>query len=129
MGWDDSPGGGFFRGTLPRQPASNGSRCRCRCRCRRTAFPAARSTQGCKKSVARTTITPAQLYAILDREFKQLRPPACSNCRVPLPYWRQPPDDVSANWHIGQPSDCPHGCHLVVAGLLARRGTRYDIEP
>jgi hypothetical protein len=80
-------------------------------------------------SVARTTITPAQLYAVLDREFSQLRPAACSKCRAPLPYWRQPPDDVSANWHIGQPSDCPHGCHLVIAELLARLWTRYDIEP
>jgi hypothetical protein len=77
----------------------------------------------------RTTLSGAQLYAILDREFKQLRPTACTRCRVPLPYWRQPPDDVSANWHIGQPTNCPHGCHLVVAELLARLWTRYDIEP
>jgi hypothetical protein len=81
-----------------------------------------------KIPLARTTITPAQLYAILDREFKQLQPAACGKCRVPLPYWRQPPDDVSANWHIGQPSDCPHGCHLVVAELLTRLWTRFDIE-
>ena len=47
---------------------------------------------------------------------------------VPLPYWRRPPDDVSANWHIGQPTECPHGCHVVVAELLARLWTRYDIE-
>ena len=78
--------------------------------------------------MARTTISGAQLYAIFDREFKSLRPAACKNCRVPLPYWRAPPDDVSANWHIGQPQDCPYGCHLVVAELLARLWTRYDIE-
>jgi hypothetical protein len=78
--------------------------------------------------VARTTISSAQLYAILDREFKQLRPPECQECRVPLPYWRQPPDDVSANWNIGTPSDCPHRCHVVIAELLAKLWTRYDIE-
>ena len=83
---------------------------------------------GRKNTVERSTISAAQLYAILDREFKQLRPSGCSQCRVPLPYWRRPPDDVSANWHIGQPAECPHGCHVVVAELLARLWTRYDIE-
>ena len=78
--------------------------------------------------VDRTTISAAQLYAILDREFKKLRSPECRTCRVPLPYWRQPPDDVSANWHIGTPEDCPHGCQTKIAELLARLWTRYDIE-
>ena len=78
--------------------------------------------------VSRTTISPAQLYAILDREFKLLKPMQCTKCYVPLPYWRQPPDDVSANWHIGTPTDCPHGCKVVIAELLAKLWTRYDIE-
>jgi hypothetical protein len=78
--------------------------------------------------VTRTTLSGAQLYAIFDREFKKLRPTACTKCRVPLPYWRSPPDDVSANWQIGQPTECHLGCHLVVAELLARLWTRYDIE-
>ena len=80
-------------------------------------------------AVSRKTITSAQLYAILDREFKTLRPKACTHCRVPLPYFRTPPDDVSANWAIGTPSSCPKGCHLVIAELLAKLWTRYDIEP
>jgi hypothetical protein len=79
-------------------------------------------------NVSRTTISAAQLYQIFDREFTSLRPRGCTTCRVPLPYWRQAPDDVSANWNIAQPRECPHGCHLVVAELLARLWTRYDIE-
>ncbi len=78
--------------------------------------------------MSRTTLSPAQLYAILDREFKKLRPMQCTQCHVPLPYWRQPPDDVSANWHIGTPTECQHGCHVVIAELLAKLWTRYDIE-
>ena len=80
------------------------------------------------EKVARTTLSAAQLYAILDREFKKLRPAECQRCRIPLPYWQNPPDDVSANWHIGTPSECPHGCNLIIAELLARLWTRYDIE-
>ena len=48
---------------------------------------------------------------------------------MPLPYFRKPPDEVSANWAIGTPPECPHRCHLVIAELLARLWTRYDIEP
>ena len=80
-------------------------------------------------AVSRKTITSAQLYAILDREFKTLRAKTCTQCRVPLPYFRAPPDEVSANWAIGTPSHCPNGCHLVIAELLAKLWTRYDIEP
>jgi hypothetical protein len=76
----------------------------------------------------RTTVPVAQLYAILDREFKQLRPTACKQCTVPLPYWRRPPDDVSANWFIGTPVHCSHGCHLLIAELLVDLWTRYDID-
>jgi hypothetical protein len=78
--------------------------------------------------MSRTTLSAAHLYAILDREFKRLRPAACGVCSVPLPYWQRPPDDVSANWFIGTPKECPHGCHLVIAELLAKLWTRYDID-
>ena len=77
----------------------------------------------------RETISAAQLYAILDREFKKARPADCKRCRVPLPYFRRPPDEVSANWNIGTPSECPQRCHLIIAELLAKLWTRYDIAP
>jgi hypothetical protein len=76
----------------------------------------------------RTTISSAQLYAILDSEWKKLRPRQCANCKIPLPYWRTPPDDVSANWAIGTPTHCSHGCHMIIAELLTRLWTKYDIE-
>ena len=79
--------------------------------------------------MSRTTIPAAQLYGLLDREFKKLRPKACGDCMVPLPFWRKPPDDVSANWNIGTPTDCPEGCHVVIAEMLTRLWSRYDIEP
>ena len=77
---------------------------------------------------ARQAIPVAKLYAILDREFKQLRPAQCLSCKVPLPYWQRPADDVSANWFIGTPHECEYGCHLVIAELLVQLWTRYDID-
>ena len=79
-------------------------------------------------ALSREKLPAAQLYAILDREFKRLRPTACKSCAVPLPYWRKPPDDVSANWFIGTPSQCRHGCHSVIAELLTELWTRYDLD-
>ena len=78
----------------------------------------------------RHTIDPARLYAELDREFRANRSGLCDKCRVPLPYYGGAPDEVSANWLIGHPAICPHGCHRVIAEVLARLWTRYDlIEP
>lgn len=79
--------------------------------------------------MARTTISALELYGILDREFGQLRSPRCKTCRIPLPFHRRPPDEVSANWSVGTPRECPAGCHLVIAEMVARLWTRYDIEP
>jgi hypothetical protein len=80
-------------------------------------------------SAKRVSLDPAHLYAILDLEFRQLRSDRCTRCHVPLPYWRKAPDDVSANWIIGTPKECEHGCHLVIAELLTRMWTRYDMLP
>ena len=76
----------------------------------------------------RQVVPVAQLYAILDREFKLRRPPECTTCAVPLPYWRRPPDEVSANWFIGTPRVCGHGCDIVIAEILADLWTRYDVD-
>jgi len=80
------------------------------------------------QSKRRQIVPVAQLYAILDREFKRMRPRKCTTCAVPLPYWRRPPDEVSANWFIGTPTECRHGCHVLIAELLTQLWTMYDID-
>ncbi len=79
--------------------------------------------------VARTTLTTAQLYAVLDREFRKRRSASCATCSVPLPYWHAPPDEVSANWVIGSPTICSHGCQVVIAELVTLLWSRYDVAP
>ena len=76
----------------------------------------------------RSALSAAHLYAILDREFRAARPAACATCRVPLPYFREPADDVSANWDVGTPAFCEHGCHVIFAELLAKLWTKYDLQ-
>jgi hypothetical protein len=79
--------------------------------------------------MTRQTIAASQLYAILDREFRKRRLAECQDCRVPLPFYRAPPDEVSANWAIGTPTTCPRKCHAVIAEVLTDLWTRYDITP
>jgi hypothetical protein len=76
----------------------------------------------------REAITAPKLYAMLEREFRHVRNPACSNCRMPLPFYRAPADEFTANWHIGTPKRCERGCHLKIAEILARMWTRYDLK-
>jgi hypothetical protein len=80
-----------------------------------------------RRPAERAVVPAAQLYAILDREFRALRPAVCTQCRVPLPFRHAAPDEVSANWLIGTPTECEHGCHLIIAELLATLWTRYDL--
>jgi hypothetical protein len=78
--------------------------------------------------MARACVSAAKLYAVLDREFRAQRPPACTVCRIPLPYWHEAPDDVSANWSFGTPTPCEHGCQVIMAELLAKLWTAYELE-
>ena len=79
--------------------------------------------------MARKTLSTGQLYAILDREFRKRKATECGNCKVPLPFYRKPADDVSANWYIGTPSECPHKCQVIIAEVLANLWSQYNIEP
>ena len=76
----------------------------------------------------REAIPAAKLYALLDREFRRVRAYECTNCRMPLPFYRAPADDFTANWHIGTPKRCERGCHLKIAEILARMWTRFDLK-
>jgi hypothetical protein len=75
----------------------------------------------------RKVLSSASLYAILDREFRKRRMTECHACRVPLPFYRDPPDDVSANWAIGTPGECPRKCNAVIAEVLAELWPKYDL--
>jgi hypothetical protein len=76
----------------------------------------------------REALPAAKLYALLDREFRKVRNPACANCLMPLPFYREPVDAFTANWHIGTPARCARRCHLAMAEIVARLWTRYDLK-
>lgn len=81
-----------------------------------------------ESATTRVRLPAAKLYAVLEREFRAIRPLSCTSCHVPLPYWGGAPDDVSANWRFGNPTECPHGCHVLIAELITNLWTIYDID-
>ena len=76
----------------------------------------------------RQKLTASQLYAKLDREFRARKPSTCATCQMPLPYYRESPDDVSTNWYIGTPRDCPELCHTLIAQILTEAWARYELR-
>lgn len=76
----------------------------------------------------RKSISPAELFAILDEAFERERPPACESCRIPLPYRIPRTDAAAANWELGPASRCDHRCAACIAGIVARLGEQYDLE-
>jgi hypothetical protein len=75
----------------------------------------------------RTDIHPADLYVLLDREFKLRKPSECAACYIQLPYRVDRSDPVAPNWELLIPADCPHGCREVIEDIVQRYANLYDL--
>ena len=76
--------------------------------------------------MSRLKVSPGGLYSLLNAELRRRRVVECA-CRMPLPYQVDRPDDVSANWRIGTPLACTHGCDMLIAEIVASLWPRYDL--
>lgn len=77
--------------------------------------------------MSRERVSPGQLYTTLSKEFRERRPAECqSNCRMP-PLFRERPSGHSANWRIGIPTSCVHGCHALIVEVAAHYWPKYDL--
>jgi hypothetical protein len=76
----------------------------------------------------RQTISPGRLYTLLASAFKERKSPNCAVCRMPLPYLTSRPDGVSANWRLGNPPRCEHGCDTLIAEIAASAWPLYDLH-
>jgi hypothetical protein len=74
----------------------------------------------------KTALSAAELYVMLDREFRRRRPAGCERCEVtpPLPV-RKP--DGAANWELLPPPECPEACHHVLDEVACELARRYDL--
>lgn len=75
----------------------------------------------------RQSITPGGLYTLLNDELRAKRKSGCQ-CRMPLPFLIERPDEVSANWRIGTPAACVNGCDALIWEVAAAMWPRYDLH-
>jgi hypothetical protein len=76
----------------------------------------------------RTRISAADLYVLLQREFRRRQSPECSDCFVQLPFRVDRADEDSPNWEVVTPPSCPQGCVAIVEELVADLGMVYDLS-
>jgi hypothetical protein len=78
--------------------------------------------------MARKAVSLEALFGIIDREFVKARPPRCKRCITPPPFRKRVPDEVSANWSIVEPAECPDNCRVVFAEVVTRLMSEYELE-
>jgi hypothetical protein len=76
--------------------------------------------------MTRLKLSPGGLYTLLNSELRTRRLVACE-CRMPLPFHIDRPDEVSANWRIGTPKECGRGCHALIGEIAAQMWPKYDL--
>jgi hypothetical protein len=75
----------------------------------------------------RTEIYPADLYVLLEREFKRRRPADCPACYIQFPFRVDRHDPAAPNWELILPADCPNGCGTVIEELVQQYSAMYDL--
>ena len=78
------------------------------------------------QQMTRTKVSPGGLYTLLNSELKRRRTFECL-CQMPLPYLVARPDPVSANWRIGTPKPCEHGCDGMIAEIITALWPKYEL--
>ena len=64
---------------------------------------------------------------MLGQEFRIRQGDRCI-CRMPLPFVIERPDEVSANWRIGTPTECKNGCDSMIAEIVAAFWPLFDMH-
>ncbi len=77
----------------------------------------------------RTQIDAADLYVLLQREFRRRQPRECEHCFVQLPFRVDRQDESAANWELIMPRPCARGCAPVLEELTLEFGLLYDLKP
>jgi hypothetical protein len=77
----------------------------------------------------KTSVSAAELYVILDREFRLRQPKECDACYISLPFRVDRRDDDAPNWEVFLPAPCESGCGEVLETLVARYAEVYELVP
>ena len=75
----------------------------------------------------RTPIAAADLYVLLQREFRRRQVPDCTACFVQLPFRVDRPEIDRANWEVIIPASCSFNCREVMDDVVEDFSHRYDL--
>jgi hypothetical protein len=75
----------------------------------------------------RTPIAAADLYVLLQREFRRRQVPDCSSCFVQLPFRVDKPAANAPNWEVIIPAMCDFNCREVMDQVVEDFSRRYDL--
>jgi hypothetical protein len=76
----------------------------------------------------KTVVTAADLFVLLDREFRRRKPRECATCFVQLPFRVDRDEAGAANWELVPPPPCTRGCALVLEEMVAEFQRQYDLS-
>ena len=77
----------------------------------------------------RTPIAAADLYVLLQREFRRRQVPDCSACYVQLPFRVDRLEANASNWEVIVPTSCEYNCREVLDEVIDDFAKRYDLLP
>jgi hypothetical protein len=75
----------------------------------------------------RTPIEAADLYVLLQREFRRRQRAECNTCFVQLPFRVDRQDELGPNWEVVMPPQCSQDCAVLLEELLTEYGHLYDL--
>lgn len=75
----------------------------------------------------KTLLTAADLFVLLDREFRRRKARECLQCFVALPYRVDCYGDEAHNWELVTPEPCEWRCSDVIDDLVGEYRARYRL--
>jgi len=77
----------------------------------------------------RTRIPAADLYVMLQREFRRRQVRECDRCYVQLPFLIDRADSDAGNWELIIPQECARGCREILDEIVEEFSRSYDLAP
>jgi hypothetical protein len=77
--------------------------------------------------MAREPIGAADLFVLLDREFRRRTPEACRTCFVSQPFRVNGTHRDAPDWDVVPLGECPNNCRLVLDDLVAQMKRKYRL--
>jgi len=75
----------------------------------------------------KTAIAAADLFVLIDREFRRRKARDCAACALQLPY--RVDRGNGANWEMIGPRDCGRGCMSAFEDLVREFQSLYQLKP